>query len=226
MDRFLKLVQHTLLKRAVFCLAFVGFLTTGAQAQLLPPVITPPIVLPTVLSSGGSVTNGGIAIITATITTTTSLKGTAWYCNGQLVPASKSSLTSIANLVYASTLTLSNVSSINAGSYTLRATNINILGASSSVSSPAIVVVANLVNTIVSNVVNTASFVAGTVGMTTSGFQFKLNGPTGSNVVIQASSDMIHWTAISTNTFASGQVNFTDAAAKTNVFRYYRTFSP
>ena len=225
MHRFLKLIRHALLKKAVFCLAFVGFLTISAQAQVLPPVITPPVVLPSVLSSNGSVTNGGIAIITATITTTTSLKGTAWYCNGVLVPTNKATLTSVGNLVFLSTLTLTNVSSINAGSYTLRATNINLFNASS-VSAPAVVLVANLVNTVVSTVTNVASFVASATGMTTNGFKIQLSGLTGSNVVIQASSDLITWTPISTNTFVSGLVNFTDASAKSRSLRYYRTYSP
>ncbi|MBW8865688.1 MAG: hypothetical protein JF609_12365, partial [Verrucomicrobia bacterium] len=156
-------------------------------------------------------------------TTTTSLKGTAWYCNGQLVPASKSALTSIANLVYTSTLTLSNVSFINAGSYTLRATNINIFNASS-VSSPAIVVVANLVNTVVTNAVNVVSFVSAETAMTVNGFNIKLSGPTGSNVVIQASTDLKTWVPISTNLVSSGSVSYTDASAKVRPLRYYRAF--
>jgi hypothetical protein len=230
MDSLAKLIKHSLLKKGVICLAFIGLFTTGARAQgILAPIVTPPIVLPSVLSSGGAVTNGGILVMTATYTSTLKVTGVTWYCGNQPVSTAKSTTvnTPILNILginigTLSTLTVTGVASTNAGSYTLHVSN----NSGTSISSAAIVLVANLVNTIVSNVVNTASFVAGTVGMTTSGFQFKLAGPTGSNVVVQASSDMIHWTSISTNTFASGLVNFTDPAAKTNVFRYYRTYSP
>jgi hypothetical protein len=213
------LKRHTIvnqLVKSLICLIFAVLSTTSARSQgLLPPVITPPILLPSVLSSGGSVTNGGIAVITTTITTLTTLRGAAWYCNGQLVPASKSALTS-SNLLIVSTLTLQNVSAINAGSYTLRATNLT----GASVSSAAIVVVADLVNTVVSN---TVSFVSSATGMTSNGFKLQLSGPTGSNVVVEASSDLRTWVPISTNTFSSGAVSFTDTAAKNHLFRYYRS---
>ena len=230
MDSLPRLNQHSLLKKAVICLAFIGLLSTSARAQgILAPIVTPPIVLPSVLSSGGAVTNGGILVITATFTSTLKVTGTTWYCGSQPVPTSKSTTvnTPILNILglnigTLSTLTVTGVASTNAGSYTLHVSNSN----GTTASSAAIVLVADLVNNIVSNVVNTATFVAGTVGLTTGGFQFKLTGPTGSNVVIQASSDMIHWTSISTNTFVSGSVNFTDTAAKTHTFRYYRTYSP
>jgi hypothetical protein len=150
-----------------------------------------------------------------------------WYCGSQPVPASKSTTvnTPILNLLginigTLSTLTVTGVASTNAGSYTLHAKN----ASGTTISAPAIVVVANLVNVVVSNVVNTVDFVAGTAGMTTNGFRLQLSGPTGSNVVVQASSDLIHWTAISTNTVSGGNVSYTDTAAKSLPGRYYRAY--
>src|SRR5450756_2430633 len=152
MDSLLRLIQHSLLKKAVICLAFVGLLTTSARAQgIFAPIVTPPIILPSVLSSGGAVTNGGILVITATVTSTLTLQGLNWYCGTQPVPASKSTTvnTPILNLLgisigTLSTLTMTGVASTNAGSYTLHAKN----ASGTTISSPAIVLVANLVNTV------------------------------------------------------------------------------
>jgi len=220
MASFMRQTQYALLKRAVLCLVFIGFFAARTQAQgILPPVITPPIVLPSVLSSGGAVTNGGIAIITTTITTLTTLKGVAWYCNGKLVPSAKSALTS-SNLLIVSTLTLTNVGFNDAGQYTLRATNLS----GSAISAPAVLLVANLVNTVVTTVTNVVSFVSEGTGMTENGFRLRLSGPAGSNVVVQATSDLIHWTPISTNTISGGNTSFTDTTARSRPGRYYRAY--
>jgi hypothetical protein len=72
-----------------------------------------------------------------------------------------------------------------------------------------------------SNAVYIASSGAG-MGMTTNGFTFQLFGPAGSNYVIQASPDLVNWVPISTNAAPTGSVSFTDTAAKSLSFRYYR----
>jgi len=115
---------------------------------------------------------------------------------------------------------MTGVASTNAGSYTLHAKN----ASGTTISSPAIVLVANLVNTVVSNVVNVVDFVAGSTGMTSNGFKIQLSGPTGSNVVVQASSDLVHWTSISTNLVSGGNASYTDTAAKSLPGRYYRAY--
>ena len=71
----------------------------------------------------------------------------------------------------------------------------------------------------VSNVLNIVS--SGT-GMTANGFQIQLSGPSGSNYVIQASTDLKNWVPISTNAAPTGSVSYTDAAAINLPFRYYR----
>ncbi|HEV2692304.1 MAG TPA: hypothetical protein VG347_05355 [Verrucomicrobiae bacterium] len=213
----------------MICLLFAGALNVSAWAQgIFSPIITPPLVLPSVLSSGGAVTNGGILVITATVTSTTTVKGMTWYCGNQIVSPAKSTTvnTPVLNALgisigTLSTLTVTGVASTNAGSYYLHATN----SAGTTISSPAIVVVANLVNVITSTVTNVVSFVSDATGMVSTGFQIRLSGLTGSNVVIQASSDLSTWTPISTNTFVSGLVNFIDTSAKNRSFRYYRTLA-
>ncbi|HEY9510921.1 MAG TPA: immunoglobulin domain-containing protein [Verrucomicrobiae bacterium] len=58
--------------------------------------------------------------------------------------------------------------------------------------------------------------------MTTNGFNLQLSGPAGSNYVILASSDMVNWTPIATNSAPTGTVNFTDTNAVNLNFRYYK----
>jgi hypothetical protein len=223
MDSFIRQTQHALLKKAALCLVFIALLAIRTQAQgILAPIVTAPIVSPSVLSSGGSVTNGGVLVITATVTTTLTLKSLTWYCGSQPVPASKSNTLNILGLlgVTVSTLTITNLESTNAGSYTLHAKN----DFGTTISAPVIVVVSNLANTVVTTVTNVVDFVSAETGMSTNGFKIKLSGPTGSNVVVQASSDLIHWTPISTNTISGGNTSFTDTTAKSRPGRYYRAY--
>jgi len=58
--------------------------------------------------------------------------------------------------------------------------------------------------------------------MATNGFSFLLSGPTGSNYVILASTNLKDWTPISTNTAPTGSVTFTDTTATNHGFRYYK----
>ena len=205
MDGFHAYIRSSLLKVAI-CLVFIGFFASVGHATFGAPYI---IVQPL----GLSVQNGGIAIITATAASLTPMK-LYWYCNGKPVPTTN---TTVANLnVVAgtlSTLTINNFSSANAGNYSLRVTNLVNLSA---VSSSATVIV--LVST-VSNVVN---FVTSGIGLTPKGFNIQLSAPTGSNVVIQASTDCKTWVPISTNTATGGSVSYTDTAAVSLPSRYYR----
>jgi formylglycine-generating enzyme required for sulfatase activity/GH25 family lysozyme M1 (1,4-beta-N-acetylmuramidase) len=54
-------------------------------------------------------------------------------------------------------------------------------------------------------------------------FSFILNGPVGSNFVVEASTDLAHWTPVSTNTIpAGGSVTITDPGACNHPHRFYR----
>ena len=58
-------------------------------------------------------------------------------------------------------------------------------------------------------------------------FQFQLAGPTGSNYVIWASSDLLNWTPIATNVIpVSGFIPITDPLATNYSQRFYRAVSP
>ena len=52
-------------------------------------------------------------------------------------------------------------------------------------------------------------------------FQMTLNGPTGTNLVLQSSSDLKTWTPISTNTAGASGIVVTDTNAP-GTFRFYR----
>ncbi|SPE52955.1 hypothetical protein SBV1_1620023 [Verrucomicrobia bacterium] len=53
-------------------------------------------------------------------------------------------------------------------------------------------------------------------------FGFNVTGPSGSNVVIQASTDLHTWLPLQTNLLGSGPLYFSDSQSTTNVQRFYR----
>src|ERR1039458_4226205 len=59
-------------------------------------------------------------------------------------------------------------------------------------------------------------------GFTNGLFGFNMTGPSGSNVVIQASTDLQTWIPLQTNLLGSGPLYFSDAQSTTNVQRIYR----
>jgi hypothetical protein len=64
-------------------------------------------------------------------------------------------------------------------------------------------------------------------GFTNGVFGFDVTGPSGSNVVIQASTDLHSWIPLQTNLLGSGPLYFSDPQSTTNVQRFYRLqFSP
>jgi uncharacterized repeat protein (TIGR03803 family) len=63
-------------------------------------------------------------------------------------------------------------------------------------------------------------------GFTNQQFQFALTGPTGSNVVVLASTNLQTWTPLITNLLNSGNMNFTDTLATNYLRRFYRAMMP
>jgi hypothetical protein len=66
------------------------------------------------------------------------------------------------------------------------------------------------------------STTAATFGFTNGVFGFDVTGPSGSNVVIQASTDLKTWIPLQTNLLGSGLLYFSDPHSTTNVRRFYR----
>jgi VCBS repeat-containing protein len=61
--------------------------------------------------------------------------------------------------------------------------------------------------------------------MTAGGFSFQLSGPPASTYVIEASTNLTDWTAISTNSGLTGSVVFSDTEAANFSQRYYRALA-
>jgi hypothetical protein len=59
-------------------------------------------------------------------------------------------------------------------------------------------------------------------GFTGRVFGFDVTGPSGANVVIQASTDLHTWIPLQTNLLGSGLLYFSDAQSRANVRRFYR----
>jgi len=206
MEGFQNRIKYLLLKVAI-CLILFGVLATSGRAQLgTPPSIT-------VQPLGLSVQNGGTAIITTTAVSLT-YPTFKWRFNGNKIKDDNATVVNVfVPLVgTVSTLTLKEVDSTDAGSYSVQV--VNAIGSVTSSNATLIVL-----TTTVSNVVN---FVSSGTGMVASGFKLQLSGPIGSNVVIQASTDLNNWTSISTNLAAAGSITYTDTVAKILPFRYYR----
>ena len=206
MDGCHRHIRSSLLKVAVV-LAFIGFSGIGhAQGLGAPPTFA-------VQPLGLAVQNGGTAILTTTAVSLTSLQFN-WLFNGKAVSTNNAT---VANVVVplvgtVSTLTLNKLSPASAGSYSVIVKN----GVGSVISSNATLLVLG------STVSNVVSFVASGTGLTASGFKIQLAGPSGSNYVIQASSDLKNWSPIFTNAASTGNITYTDVTASAISFRYYR----
>jgi hypothetical protein len=59
-------------------------------------------------------------------------------------------------------------------------------------------------------------------GLTNGSFGFDLSGPSGSNVVIEASTNLRAWIPLQTNLLGSGLLHFSDSQSSTNRQRFYR----
>jgi DNA-binding beta-propeller fold protein YncE len=62
----------------------------------------------------------------------------------------------------------------------------------------------------------------GAFGLTNGVFGFNVSGPSGSTVVIQASTDLRTWIPLQTNLLGSGPLYFSDPQSPNNVQRFYR----
>ncbi|HEY1788992.1 MAG TPA: immunoglobulin domain-containing protein [Verrucomicrobiae bacterium] len=109
------------------------------------------------------------------------------------------------------TLTITNVSSASAGTYTFSASTVGLLGGLLTSTATSTVSVPPIVKAVTVN-----------SQMQAKGFKIQFSAPTGSNLVIQASSDMKNWTSVYTNVVTGGSLSYTDPVAKTLSYRYYR----
>jgi hypothetical protein len=197
-----------------------GLFTAKAQAQigiLLPANINAQP-LSTNVQNGDTVTFN----VSANCTGEGKIYSVTWLYNGEPISTNSTETTSSSGLLtttVSSTLTIKNVSSANAGTYSAQITDVilNLLGLIS-VEDSATSQGATL------GIIPTVTAVTTQTGMVNnnSAFKVQFSGPTGSNLVIQATSDMINWRSLSTNVIINGSVTYTDATANTVSCRFYR----
>lgn len=201
------------LQKAAICLFFLGFLTARSYGLGLgtpPQAAVPPV--------GLSVQNGGTASFTIIDYPNTSGVNFKWLYKGQQITSGVANLTTngllggiLLDLAPASILTIKNLNSTNAGDYSVISYN-NIGAITNTVS-------LIVLSTTVTNIIN---MVASESSVTTAGFHLQLTTPVGSNVVVEASSDLQNWTPIYTNLDSTGSISFMDGSATNYPARYYR----
>jgi hypothetical protein len=198
-------------KTAIFLTAFALFVTVNAKAGLLAPSLS-------VSPSATNVSKGDTVTISVQSSVTVGvLSSLTCQFNGGALPANVSftsvgggSLLDLGGSVNA-ILTITNMSGATAGTYTFSASAVGLLGGLLTTQAPSTI-----------SMTPTVSAVAAGSGMIQNGFKIQFSAPTGSNLVIQASSDMKNWTSVYTNVVTGGSLTFTDPVAKTLSFRYYR----
>jgi hypothetical protein len=192
-------------KTLVFLLLGLLF-TTGAEAQMASASVSP---------SSISVSNGDTVTITATgYVTLGVLSSAGWSYSGRSWPTNAVYTTTGGGILnvdstITSTLTISHITSASAGTYTF------------SVSGGLLLIVSARASATVGIIPTVTADPVGS-HMVEKGFKILFSGPTGSNLVIQASSDMKNWTSLCTNVITSGSVTYTDAVAKAVTCRFYR----
>lgn len=203
--KFQKLVSR--LHKIAICLAFFAVLTAEeAQALGLPPLITvPPL--------GLTVQNGGTATMAATVGFSLTPLKITWLLNGKAIKdAQVSNLTVAIVNTTLSTLTIPNASAANAGGYSVKVEN----GGGEVTSGNGILIVLGSVLQPVVGILSGGSH------MTNGGFNLQLTKPSGSNCVVEASSDLKNWTPIYTNSASVTNFSCLDAAALNLPNRWYR----
>lgn len=192
-------------------LVFGLFIMANAKAGIVAPTLT---VSPAVtnVSKGDTVTisvqSSVLVGVLSSINCTFS--GGAFPANASFTTSGGGALLDLGGSVNA-VLTITNVSAANAGTYTFSSSTVGLLGGLLTTYAPCTLTVTPTVT----------AMTAGSA-IVTKGFKIQFSGPTGSNLVIQASTDMKHWTSVSTNVITGGSVTYTDAAAMTMPSRYYR----
>lgn len=198
-----RLIKGRWLQKLAICSVFAVFAAKAEAGGLIVPTVT-------AQPSNTNVLNGDTATFTVSAQCLLNAIGSVtWYYtsnNTTKVVATDSFLVTLFSV--SSTLTVNNVSSNNVGSY--YAVIQDLLGGTVKSSTAALGIIPPV-----------TALTAGS-GMMSKGFKLKFSGPTGSNLVVQASSDLVHWTPISTNVLTGGSVTYTDTVAQTQPRRFYR----
>ena len=129
-----------------------------------------------------------------------------WYHNGQLISGATGSI-----------ITLNNLSPADAGSYYVEVRNAS--GTSTSQATTLIVLLND------TSKQDPQPLPITEAKMTPAGFEVKLTGLTTSKCVIYASTNLVNWTPITTNTPSAGIVDYIDASALQRPVRFYKAMT-
>ena len=200
-------------------------MATVVHAQLLglgaPAITVQPV--------GTNVQNGDTITFTVSANCTQSLGGTigavTWHFNNGNLPTNAIvGINGMGSQNVSSTLTLTHVSGACAGNYSVDIEDQLLGGILGLTTAWAYSQNAPLVVTTPPTPV--AAVVGGSKMMTITsgkGFKCQFSGPIGSNLVIEATSDMGRWSPIYTNVVtASGTLSYTDSVPQTASCRFYR----
>lgn len=196
---FRRPIRSRWLQNLAICLVFGFFMVANVEAGIVVPTIT-------AQPSNTTVQKGDTATFSMSAGCLLSAIGSVtWYCGTKPV-YTNAFLVSLFSV--SSTLTINNVSTNDVGSYYAVVTDL--LGGSVKTSSATL------------SITPPVAAVTSGSAMMSKGFKLQFSGPIGSNLVIEATSDMVHWSPISTNVLTSGSVTYTDVVAKTLSGRFYR----
>lgn len=196
--------------RAAICALFFALWVARCSAQDGPPPIinVPP--------SDATVQYGGTASFTTTIGVSLTPVTVEWRLNGRTIAHPDVQNITVPLLgTTISTLTITNASAADAGTYSAKVEN----GGGTIYTGNAVLTVLGSTN---STAASGFSFLPHGLGMTNGGFQFQLIKPANSNCVIEATADFITWTPVYTNTSASTNISYLDTWATNLSSRYYR----
>jgi hypothetical protein len=194
-----------------------GLFTATAQAQI--GILLPAKINAQPLST--NVPNGDTATFNVSANCTGGeIYSVTWLYDGEPIKANPSVTVSSSGLLTTtvnSTLTINPVSASRLGTYSVQITDviISLLG---------IITVEETATSQGATLGNlpTVTAVTSQSGMVSKGFKVQFLGPTGSNIVIQATSDLKSWASISTNVVVNGSVTYTDTVAPMVSCRFYR----
>ena len=189
----------SMFKQTALCLFIAIAMHFQSHAIGFPPTIAVQP-LDQIVLKGGNAT----FIVAATSPTTLSYQ---WKFNGTNISGASGSISiAVATpLIY----TRTNVQSTDVGTYSIELKN------AANPSAPVTSSAATLKTVDVS-----LQFSSGQ--KLSNGFKLQLTGITATNYVIYASSNLVNWTPISTNSGLTGLVDFLDTAATTHASRFYR----
>lgn len=195
-------------QKIVILLLFGLFNASTAEAQLLAPTIA-------VSCSSTNVPIGGSATVTVVAHCNLGVldSESCLFNNGSLpTNAVFSILSGVLNVnsTITNELTIRNITSASAGTYTVQYSDL--LGLLSLSASAPINV----------NIIPAFTALTSGSGMIGKGFKLTFSAPAGSNVVIEATSNLKSWSPIYTNVAAGGTLSYTDTVAKTLSCRFYR----